>query len=76
MISINYDILHKLRGPLATTKWTLDLFKQDDDLTKKQKDRVDDLYSANEKLIRITNELAEACCPKEADRRFRKVNKQ
>ena len=57
MKNANYDIIHKLRGPLATMKWTMDLFLQDDDLTDKQKDRLNDLYSTNEKLIGITGEL-------------------
>lgn len=48
---------HQLRTPLSITKWSIDLFMQDKNLTIKQKDRLQDLYDTNERLIMLVNDL-------------------
>lgn len=48
---------HQLRTPLSITKWTLDLFMQDKELTTRQRERLHDLYSSNERLILLVNDL-------------------
>lgn len=48
---------HQLRTPLSITKWTLDVCMQEKGLTDKQNERFNDLYSSNERLIMLVNDL-------------------
>jgi len=48
---------HQLRTPLSSTKWILELFMQDKDLKEKQKERLNDLYIVNQRLIDLVNNL-------------------
>ena len=52
-----YMASHQLRTPLSSIKWTLELFMQDKDLREKQKERLNDLYISNERLIALANSL-------------------
>ena len=48
---------HQLRTPLSAIKWTLEALGQDSGLTAKHKERISDVYSANERLIALVNDL-------------------
>lgn len=48
---------HQLRTPLAATKWIIELLRESDNLTAKQKERISDLYVSNERLISLVNDL-------------------
>lgn len=48
---------HQLRTPLAATKWALDLFIEDKEGDEKYKERLNDLYLSNERLIQLVNSL-------------------
>ncbi len=48
---------HQLRTPLSSIKWVLELFMQDKDLKEKQKERLNDLYISNQRLIGLVNDL-------------------
>lgn len=48
---------HQLRTPLSGIKWTLELFGQDESLNEKQKERINDLYASNQRLIDLVNSL-------------------
>ncbi|MFA5009141.1 MAG: PAS domain S-box protein [Candidatus Paceibacterota bacterium] len=48
---------HQLRTPLSGTKWTLELFLEDKDLSLKNRERLNDLYDSNERLINLVNML-------------------
>ena len=50
---------HQLRTPLASTKWALDLFIEDEGAHTKYKKRLNDLYLSNERLIQLVNSLLE-----------------
>lgn len=48
---------HQLRTPLSGTKWTLELFLEDKNLSSIHKDRLINLYNSNERLINLVNML-------------------
>lgn len=48
---------HQLRTPLSATKWIIELFMQDKDLSEKSKERLKNLYTSNERLIHLVNTL-------------------
>ncbi len=48
---------HQLRTPLSSTKWTLELLMQEKDLNEKQRERLNDLYIVNQRLIDLANGL-------------------
>jgi len=52
---------HQLRTPLSGMKWLLELLQKDStgNLNKKQKDFVDKIYSSNERMIALVNDLLE-----------------
>ncbi|MEI6627422.1 MAG: ATP-binding protein [bacterium] len=48
---------HQLRTPLAAIKWVLELFKQDKGLTTQHKKRLEEIYTSNERIINLVNNL-------------------
>ena len=48
---------HQLRTPLSITKWVIEAFGHDVTLNSKQKDRLNDLFVSNERLINLVNKL-------------------
>lgn len=48
---------HQLRTPLSSIKWTLEAFDEKDKLNQKNKERFEDLYKSNERLISLVNNL-------------------
>ncbi|HEX5430253.1 MAG TPA: HAMP domain-containing sensor histidine kinase [Patescibacteria group bacterium] len=52
---------HQLRTPLTGVKWLLELLEQSktDNLTRKQKDILEKIYLANERMIKLVNDLLE-----------------
>lgn len=63
--SINSDFAnltsHQLRTPLSGMKWMLELLQKSDtgNLNKKQKDFIEKIYSSNERMIALVNDLLE-----------------
>lgn len=52
---------HQLRTPLSGTKWLLELLQKSDtgNLNRKQRDFIEKLYSSNERMISLVNDLLE-----------------
>ena len=52
---------HQLRTPLSGMKWLLELLKKEGtgNLNKKQKDFIDKIYTSNERMIALVNDLLE-----------------
>lgn len=52
---------HQLRTPLSGTKWLLELLQKSDtgNLNKKQRDFIEKLYTSNERMISLVNDLLE-----------------
>jgi PAS domain S-box-containing protein len=48
---------HQLRTPLSAIKWTLEALSQDEGLTAKHKERIEDVHTSNERLISLVNDL-------------------
>jgi len=48
---------HQLRTPLTAIKWIIELFLEDKDITPKQKERLNDIYSSNQQLIDLVGDL-------------------
>jgi PAS domain S-box-containing protein len=48
---------HQLRTPLTAIKWTLEIFMEDKILTPTQRERLNDIYVSNERLINLVNSL-------------------
>jgi PAS domain S-box-containing protein len=46
---------HQLRTPLSATKWVLETLIDNSNLSEKQKIKVNDLYTSNERLIHLVN---------------------
>src|SRR3989338_10880693 len=52
---------HQLRTPLSGAKWLLELLQKSDtgNLNRKQRDFIEKLYSSNERMISLVNDLLE-----------------
>src|SRR3989344_5477491 len=52
---------HQLRTPLSGMKWLLELLQKPGtgELNKKQKDFIEKIYSSNERMIALVNDLLE-----------------
>lgn len=48
---------HQLRTPLSAMKWLLELLQEDKKITKKQREQLGDVYTSNERLIRLVSDL-------------------
>jgi len=48
---------HQLRTPLTAIKWTLEVFMEDKNVTPTQRERLNDIYVSNERLIYLVNDL-------------------
>src|SRR6185436_16241169 len=63
--SINSDFAnltsHQLRTPLSGMKWLLELLQKSDtgNLNKKQREFIEKIYSSNERMIALVNDLLE-----------------
>lgn len=49
--------LHQLRTPLSAMKWLLELLKENHDLSDAGKEKLDEVYKSNERLINLVNDL-------------------
>ncbi|MCL5733595.1 MAG: PAS domain S-box protein [Patescibacteria group bacterium] len=48
---------HQLRTPLSSTKWTIEMILEENKLSDIQKERINDLYKSNQRLISLVNDL-------------------
>ncbi|OGY63690.1 MAG: hypothetical protein A3I24_00770 [Candidatus Harrisonbacteria bacterium RIFCSPLOWO2_02_FULL_41_13b] len=51
---------HQLRTPLSSIKWLIELLMETNKLDKDQKEKLQDIYKSNERLIELVNDLLNA----------------